>query len=240
MLYKEYTLSTSDANALKTALGLDPFYDDVKITDSDILMFLNNGVDIEAQATITLGDTIANLYTPTNQVDDEARTQLVSYSGRFYMYSDSRWVTESDDNYGSGYYQFAENAGYGTEPIYEWEHMGTMVPAGKVIKNLRFACRCNSSNVTDLEMRVVCKMPNPSSRWQTGVDNDSEVTITELYSGDFVDGTMSGNMQDMRMRKFDLNNFEAAEDCYLSIYIKPVRTGGGTKYLYSNWTWEII
>jgi len=241
MIRNEYVLSEADANVIKTALGFDPFYDKVKIDSDTIQLYLDNGVDIEAQAQTHLGDTIANLYTPEVELTNvEERSQLVSYSGRWYLYSDSRWVTESDDNYGSGYFQFTESGGTGSNPVYEWEHMGTLVPAGKIIKSLMLGCRANSTSITDIEFRIVCKTPAGSNTWYSGIDNDSEIQVQTLYDGRFVTPEMSGNMGDTRLRKIDLNNFEVQDDCQLCIYIKPIRYGSGTKYLYSNWTWEIV
>lgn len=172
-------------------------------------------------------------------LEEDVPTSLIHCSGRHYLYADRRWVTSSDDQYGTNYYQIAESGGTGAEPIYEWEHMGNIIPKGRKIKNLTLIGRTNNTQVTNLELRVVCKRPNPITRWETGIDNDSEVSIDVLFSGLFKTTEMTGNTNDMMKRLIDLGNYEVPEDSMLSLYVKPVGTLTGTRYFYSNWVFEI-
>ena len=109
---------------------------------------------------------------------------LINISGRFYCYTNNRWVTDSDDNYGSQYYQFNENCGTGLTPLIEWEHKGIIIPAGRKIKALHFAGDSNNSQITDLELYAVIRKPNPITKWETGMDGDGEQTRTFCYIDD--------------------------------------------------------
>lgn len=164
---------------------------------------------------------------------------IIPNSGRFYCYTNNRWVTDSDDNYGGNNFQFNENCGTGAEPLIEWEHMGILVPKNNVIKKLLFAGKSNNNQVTDLEIRIVIKTPNPISRWETGMDNDSEDSVQTLYSGFYKTSSMTAPMNDFMRREIDLNNFQVIEDSMLSIYLRPVGTITSTRYFRATWSWEL-
>lgn len=170
------------------------------------------------------------------------RKAEIRRSGRFYLDTDNRWITSSDDLYGTNYYQFAENAGTGATPITEWEHMGEMIKAGTTIKTLNFAARANNLEVTDLEFYIIARQPNPITRWQTGLDNDGEDVNTLLHNGLYhtpaVGVTFSGAMNDLHWREIDINH-TVTEDCILSIYLRPLGTITARRYLYSSWLWEL-
>lgn len=168
-------------------------------------------------------------------------TSLITNSGRFYMYTNNRWITDSDDNYGTNYYQFTEGGGTAVNPVIEWEHMGFFVPKGKKIKKLHFTCRTNSAEVTDVEIYGFLRHPNPITVWETGMDADGEDTVVDLFREFFVSDApiaLAGNMVDRRRRTFTAD-IEVPEDSYLSIYVKPVGTITATRYLTASYTWEI-
>jgi len=165
-------------------------------------------------------------------------THIITNSGRFYLYENNRWVTDSDDSYGSNYHQMNENGGTGSIPVAEWEHLGIIVNKGDIIKELKFVCRTNSNEVTDIEFYIVNRVPTPITRWETGLDNDSEDVSTPIFQGNFVIPGMSGNMTDIRRRIMDIN-FQIPEDSFLSIYLRPVGDLDDTRYLYATWKWTI-
>ena len=167
-------------------------------------------------------------------------TTIIPCSGRLYLYSDRRWVTDSDDLYGPNYYQMTESGGTGSVPIAEWEHLGTVIPAGRKMHKLHFVCRANNPQVTDLDMRIIMRTPSPITRWETGLDNDAEDAETLLFSGTFTESGWSGNMQDLRKKEIDLGDVAVSDTSFVSIYIRGVGNLTGTRYLYSSWSWEII
>ena len=167
-------------------------------------------------------------------------TNLITGSGRFYCHTDNRWVTESDDNYGNNHYQFEESGGTGAAPIVEWQHLGAIIPKGKKLKTLRFVCRANNTQVTNIQLYIICRRPNPITRWQSGMDADGEDTVDVLFNGNFADTSFSGNMGDLRMKVIDLNNFVVPEDSMVSIYLRPQGSLSSTRYLFSNWAWEYL
>lgn len=182
-------------------------------------------------------------HTMSELTDYVTPSSLMDTAGRWYLYADNRWITDSDDNYGTSYYQFAESGGTGTTPIAEWEHMGKLVPAGKTINKLHFVGRSNSDEVTDLEFYIILRKPDPITRWETGLDNDAEDVEVVLYNNLFfapTDGgtAFSGNMSDRHWRTIDINHL-VTENSYLSIYIRPTGTLTATRYFTSTFTWDI-
>lgn len=167
---------------------------------------------------------------------------LISVSGRQYLRINT-WYTGADDQYGYTYYQNAEWSGSGTLPIIEWEHLGIFLPAGRRIERIHIVGRTNSTTVTDINMHMIAKKPNPSSRWETGYDNDNEVANDVILSDNFFYPTtqgaaFSGNMADTHRRTFDLG-YDVTEDCLFGMYMRPVTTNTSTRYFYHTWTLEV-
>lgn len=227
----------------------------VTLNDSGILDLQNNKRDITAQKNSIesdLGD--LQLVGDLSAVPDNAYygkdingvqtfhklpTRLIPNSGRFYLYNNNRWVTDSDDNYGTNYYQFNENCGTDADPLIEWEHKGIVIPPGKIIKALHFGGDCNVTLVQDLEIVLVLRTPNS---WETGLSADTDDTEIVLYRDFFLNpavGTQfTGNLFSTHNRTIELDQ-EVLDKSYLSIYLRPVGTFTGTRYFRSSYTWEI-
>ena len=190
----------------------------------------------------------ANLVEEGNQVEIPALNQEVSddgltnvstivqkpsyshVSGRYYMYSSGLWVTESDDNYGTSYYQFFESAGLSSEPIYEWEHHGTFYKAGTTIKDFTLTGRASSDQVTDIEIRLVAKYPNDPDAWRTGFTGDSSMSTKILFKGKYSDmGVDVGPKNLVTKGCIELNQV-LDQDSYVCMYIRRVGTLTGTRY----------
>lgn len=170
---------------------------------------------------------------------------FISVTGRMYCYADLRWVTDSDDNYGTAYYQFSESGGTGLDPIVEFEHRGHLVPKGTKLHQLKFEGRSNNALLTDVEIMCVVKHPDPITRWETGYDNDGEDAATtftvlrEFFYGPTGSPVLSGPSNDRHMRTFDLGGYEVPEDANLSLYMKPVGALVSTRYLPLGYTYTI-
>lgn len=181
-----------------------------------------------------------------NEIAGLNHRSLIVASGRFYLQTAKNWVTDSDDNYGPAYYQWAESGGTGANPIAEWEHLGHLIPAGRRIKKFLIAGRVNNTEVTDIEIVLLLRRPNPVSRWETGLDNDGEDVETLLYRNMFFspdDGgvVFSGNINDVHKREILLDQL-VEEDSYLSIYVRPVSllpVLAARRYFVNTYTWEI-
>jgi len=167
--------------------------------------------------------------------------QEIRGSGRVYGYTNNRWVTNSDDNYGPAYYQFNENAGTAVDPIAEWEHMGDMILPGTRIKSLTIAGKTNNTQFADMEVYGLLRKPDPITRWETGMDNDGEDTVTDLCRGLFrTSGEYlhTGLSNDFLLQKW---NFDvvANDVSMLSIYFKPVGVITATRYMRLTYMWEL-
>lgn len=165
----------------------------------------------------------------------------INNAGRMYCYSNERWVTNSDDRYGPSYYQWNENCGTGNNPTIEWEHMGDLILPGTRVKSLSIAGRVNNQQVSDIEVYGLVRTPNPATRWQTGMDNDSENTVTDLFRGSFRNGgvfTHSGNTNDLHLQRWEFD-VPVTDFSMLSLYLKPTLNGTSTRYAYLTYVWEL-
>lgn len=171
-----------------------------------------------------------------------SQPSLVLYAGRYLCSADTRWVTSADDLYGFNLQNFQENCGTGLDPIVEWEHMGLFVPAGRTLRKLHLIGRVNNAEVTDLEIDIYEKYPNPATRWSSGIDADGEVTTNSIYRDTWMTPTVgdshTGDIRDMHKRTLTLNH-AISQDCFVGIYIKPVGTITANRYFYATNTWEI-
>lgn len=179
----------------------------------------------------------------TNETSTSDIGGLTTYhnSGRAYCYADDRWVVDGDDNYGIGYYQFAESGLAGVNPVYEWEHQGHLVNKGDTLKRFSLSGRCTSTLVTDMQICVVFRTPTLESRFTSGYDNDGEMTNIEVYRDFFfnplnniVSGpAATGNTNDIHRRDISLD-FEFPANGFLTIYYKPVNTSTSSTYYFPH------
>ena len=172
----------------------------------------------------------------------------VQDSYRVHLVSDSRWSTESDDQFGTNTQNANENAGTAAEPNYEWEHMGQFIRAGQRVKSVDMIGRISDrNNQSDLRLIGVFRNPTSATAWQDGVDSDNEMTVTELFRDHWINATGAGQVpftnavNDQYKRTF-VFDFVAPVDGWLSIYHKPnARPAGadaGTDYFFCTRVWN--
>ena len=168
------------------------------------------------------------------------RTEIRN-SGRVYAYTNLRWVTNSDDNYGPAYYQFAESGGTGVDPIVEWEHMGDLILPGTRVKSLTLAGKTNNTQFSDMEVYGLVRRPDPITRWETGMNNDAEDTVTDLFRGNFTNSgeyTHTGASNDFLMQRWEFDH-TVTDPSMLSLYFKPIGTLTATCYMRLVYIWEL-
>ena len=165
----------------------------------------------------------------------------INNAGRVYC-TQNRWVTNSDDLYGPNYNQFNENCGSGNNPNIEWEHMGDLILPGTRVKSLTVAGRTTNNSVDDIEVYGLIRKPNPISRWETGMDNDSEDAVTDVFRGLFSNSgefTHSGNnSNDMRLQRWEFD-VPVTDYSMLSLYLRPVGNFSGTRHFPMTYVWEL-
>lgn len=170
-----------------------------------------------------------------------ARSSFLNGSGRFYCFTNNRWVTESDDIVGSNNQNMRENSGTAATPDFEWEHLGTFFPAGTRVKALNMLGRANNNQVSDLDIIIVERKPTDINAYQNGYDADGEMTNTILFQDTWQNavGSFAGNMNDIHGATIPINH--TMDDlAQMSIYIRPVGAIAVTRYFYATWTWETI
>ena len=91
---------------------------------------------------------------------------IISNGYRFYCNTDNRWVTSSDDYYGTGYYQANETGGTGVDPTQKWQQQGLFLPSGAIIHKLHIVGRTNAVSISDLECYLYAQHPGPSASWR--------------------------------------------------------------------------
>lgn len=172
----------------------------------------------------------------------ENRTRTISNTGRAYFYTDNRWVTNSDDNYGPSYYQWNEHSGTGTTPIVEFEHIGDRLRAGRRVTRLEIGGRANDAEVLDIEVYAVFRSPDTQARWSTGMGSDAEDTVTVLVNGLWKSSgneTLISAPNDTMKQSWDLD-FTPTIDGYLSIYFRSVGALTATRYFRCFYDWDYI
>lgn len=174
-------------------------------------------------------------------MDDDApviNKARVHKSMRTYFYSDLRWISWADDNYGHQTENASESAGTGVNPIFEWENRGIPFKAGDVIKSIEVRGRVNNTEITDIEMYLVYCHPTSLLTATTGMDNDNELTTIDLYR-DMWKTPLNGQLpfthpiNDEAIRVIDLD-YTVLRDGDLRLFYKPVGANTATRYFYSS------
>ncbi len=151
-------------------------------------------------------------------------TNRVDVGGRFYCYTNNRWVTHQT-SYGIQGENSSTNGGSGSDPVVGWEHMGMFLPQGAVLKSLDGFLRASSTEVTGYDVQVHFQ----TGPFDTGWNTDAETVRTSV-------ATQSGNtfLPGFNRLDLDLGLFEAPEDGFALIFIRPIGTITATRYLYGG------
>lgn len=175
-----------------------------------------------------------------NNLPSGGAPSLIANTGRFYLYTDFRWVTDSDDNYGPGYYQFAESGGTGADPVLEWEWSGFQVPAGRTVKSFCLTARANNTQVTDVEIGLYARRPTDPAARSSGFDADGEMTNDELWRGFWTQTipNYSGAINDRHSMIIPLN-YTQPEPYELTVAVKPQGALSANRYFLVSYVWEI-
>lgn len=213
-------------------------------------MFLNKDKYLESLFFILKGrapsqkelDFFLSRYDMSTALESENPNKtFIHNSGRFYCYTNNRWVTDSDDNYGGNNHNFNENSGTAASPTIEWEHLGIPIKGGVTLKSLNMVGKANNNQVDDLEIVVALRKPSSPNSYQTGLDNDNEYETQEVYRGFWKNavGNFLGAMSDKHAAFIDID-YQINEPCELSLYVRPVGNLAVTRYFSASWTWELV
>ncbi len=160
---------------------------------------------------------------------------------RVYHYTDARWISLADDNYGIGYMQATENAGTQNDPIFEWENRGWLYRSGEKLASIDMMCRpTNNTEVADWEVIIAALTLNdPNRLYGSGVNADSQRTATVLSRFLFMASSEGGTgpyvTQPNRQyaRRIDVDWVAPSDWSQIRIFGRPVRTGtASTRYAY--------
>ena len=185
-----------------------------------------------------------------DQNTDRSRKKkfVLEASGRLYCYTDDRWITPGDDNYGYYYYQWAESAGTNVEPLMEWEHQGHLVKAGDILTGITLSCKSTNTSVTELEAYLVLRYPTlGNAGFFSGVDSDTEMEFDEVFREKMVtpeNTEMSGeiwtgNSNDTRRRDIPID-YVCEHDGWLTWYFGPTNTSTSTRYFPMTYRLDLL
>lgn len=153
-----------------------------------------------------------------------------SNSGRAYLYTDNRWVSNSNLNQGSNNENFNQSEGTGTLPTKSWNRIGDLIPKGTYLDELTIMGMCNSTEVQGIRLHVVFRYADPVSNYDNGIDNVNETAEQILVNnGNFYPFTYTGSVDDI-YRSVRSLNYVTPEDGYLMIYYRPSGTLTTTRY----------
>jgi len=164
-------------------------------------------------------------------------TFAILQSGRFHLYTDNRWITNSNDDYGTNTENYFQSGGTGTYPTITWDQVGHYLPKGAKIHRINFLARADHSEVEDLDLFFFAKIPNSPDLWDNGFDSDNDRTVVNTYRDFFVKPTQGETqlpgtgMSSMRKRTIDVN-FTMPEDGYFSLFLKPQGTITSLRYVH--------
>lgn len=166
--------------------------------------------------------------------EESARTYKYHDSYRYYCYADARFTYNGNSTYGASYYQASATAGTGADPVLSWAARGHIVEAGEIVKKIQVLGRANSTEVTDMDIRVLLMTPK-AGVWDGGIDNIAELDVVEIFKSNFVQPSFSGNMGDYRMMDLPID-FMVPQLGHIVVAMKPIRTGTATHYFYQSTT----
>lgn len=148
----------------------------------------------------------------------------IDFGGRWYCYSDNRWVTfstayvaQSENN--------SQNSGAGAEPTESWTNLGPFIPENTQVQRLRIGLRVNNTEITGFDARVYFQ----TGPWNAGWSNTGTTNRTLIGSLDAVPLPLGMNRSDL-----DLGGFVAPSDGYLLVFLRPVGALTATRYIYSS------
>ena len=162
---------------------------------------------------------------------------IISNGYRFYCYTNNRWVTSSDDLYGTNYYQASETGGTGIDPAIKWQQQGLFLAAGTKIHNVSVIGRASSASLTDLECYGLIQHPSQASDWDTGVNANAQISTANVMR-DFwytpASGTaFTGATTSLHKRTFNAEH-ELSADGFFTLFVKPVGTATANRYFYGT------
>ena len=168
-------------------------------------------------------------------------TTFIQGAGRVLMATDNRWITDSDDIYGFNKEEFTDAAGTGSEPNIKWQTRGVPIPPNYRVKKIHLIGRTNSTQITNIDIRVY-KRERSSGGSNQGVDNNSEMNNTQIYSGQWFDSgtTYTGDSNDSFDKQITTSiHNSSASLSQVTMYFRPVGTLSSTRYFYMSYTMEL-
>lgn len=157
-------------------------------------------------------------------------TSPIDFSGRYYMYADSRWVG-TRNTFGVSSDNHNQNHGTNAVPNTVWHSLGIgFLPQGTILHSLEFIGRANNEQVSDIEVHLSKQGANFDT---VGYDTNTEALNEEILAPTLL-GTNAPNFFDMQKWTVDLNDYVLTEDRIIVFNCRPVRTGSGTRYWYVN------
>lgn len=154
--------------------------------------------------------------------------RVADITGRWYMYTDRRWVTFSTA-YGHSTENYQQSGGTGTEPNTVWGMFGPWIPAGSTIHRVVGMLLANTSEFGGIGVRIHHQSATSQALFDAGDwDTTGETARTLLFSTDDEPHTDTNWMP----KNWDCGDYVTEVDGSVLVWIRPSGTPTGTRYLY--------
>ncbi len=153
----------------------------------------------------------------------------LDFTGRFYFYSDKRWVG-AHPYYGQAYYNYNYSHGSSVNPNVLWNSLGIgFLPKGTILHHIEFVGMVNSTQVQDIQVHL----SSQGSKFDNGgydstTEADNNVILSQLI------GSNAPNLGDMQRHIIELNDFVLENDGIIEFCCKPVGDLTTTMYWYAQ------
>ncbi|MEP1522218.1 DUF2793 domain-containing protein [Ascidiaceihabitans sp.] len=151
-------------------------------------------------------------------------TNRIDMGGRFYCYTNNRWVTHQT-SYGVQGENSSTNGGTGVDPSISWSHMGVFLPQGAALKALDGFLRASSTEITGYDVQFHFQ----TGPFDTGWNANGSTVRTSVAS-------QSGNtfLPGFNRLGLDLGGFVAPTDGFALLFIRPIGAITATRYMYGG------
>ncbi len=161
------------------------------------------------------------------------------FAQRIYCYTDLRWISLFDDNYGANTENASEPAWTWTEPIVEWENKWMMLFPGERIDKLTIQLRNTNTEVSDFEIRLILKTPTAWHEYEKReIAVDSDYTQEVLFAWNYTEASMLWSSNRMSRKTIPLSK-NITDDCELVLLMKPIWTLTATRYTQASFRYDI-
>lgn len=151
------------------------------------------------------------------------QTQTIQVSGRWYCFTDNRWVG-FPVSYGSSTENYNQGAGTGANPSTNWIFWGPSLMSGAQVNGFRMLVRGSHAEVGGMDLRVYLSR----GPWDGSWGNNGATTWDPIYSADAISFTTTNWTRHIG----SVTPFTCPDDGHLLIFVRATGTVTATRFIY--------